>query len=243
MGIKRENNKDIDSPKYRSDGEERGYLNEGNREKRKSLKFSIRLVGLLILIGIVAMVVLKIMKLDWTSALFHSKGDMVSDVVVEREGTVTTISETSLEKVFEISELSTAEYAYNAVAYAYENDGITLKYYVAYEGLVTAGIDFSKIIIDVDENNKSITLKIPNCEILDTTVDFGSMQYIFENDKYNTETVSQEAYELSEADLAVRAEKEDDLLSLAKENATAAVEALVNPWVNQIESNYTVIIQ
>jgi predicted nucleic acid-binding Zn ribbon protein len=243
MGIKRESDKNIDSLKYGSNEEERVYLNERNREKRKNSKFSIRLVGLLILIGVVVMVVLKIMKIDWTSALFHSTGDMVSEVIEGQEGTVTTISETSLEEVFEISELSTADYAYNAVAYAYENDGITPKYYVAYEGMVTAGIDFSKIIIDVDENKKSITLKIPNCEILDTTVGFGSMQYIFENNKYNTETVSQEAYELCEVDLAVRAEKEEDLLSLAKENATAAVEALVNPWVNQIESDYTVIIQ
>ena len=243
MNIKRKSDKDINYPKYTVNGEERDSLNERNEKRNKRSKLGIRVVGLIVLCVFVVVMVSKFIDFNWTSSLFNSTGDMVSDVIVGHEGAVTTISETSLEEVFEISELSTADYAYNAVVHAYENDGITPKFYVAYEGMVTAGIDFSKIIIDVDENNKSITLKIPDCEILNTTVDFGSMKYIFENDKYNTETVSQEAYELCKTDLAERAKMEEDLLSLAKENATATVEALVNPWVKQIDGNYTVNIQ
>lgn len=243
MEVKKESENNIDSPKCKANGEEGDYLNEGKMGKRKRPKLGIKLFSLLILVGIVIIIVLKIIRFDWMSALFHGTGGIVSNAIVGQEGTVTTISETSLEEVFEISELTTADYTYNAVAYAYENDGITPKYYVAYDGMVTVGIDFSKISIDVDENNKSITLETPDCEILDTTVSFGSMQYIFEDDKYNTETVSQEAYELCETDLAKRVEKEQELLALAKENATAAVEALVNPWVKQIEADYTVIIK
>lgn len=240
MDTIREKDRGIDSPKDKANGEEKGFLNESNRERGERPKLRIRLVGLLILIGIVLVI---IFKFAFTSNLFHGAGNMVSDAIVGHEGTVTTISEASLEKVFEISELSTADYTYNAVAYAYENDGITPKYYVAYEGMVSAGIDFRKIVIDVNQDSKTITLKIPECEIQDTTVDFGSMKYIFKKDNYNTETVSQEAYKLCEADLAERAKMEEDLLSLAKENATDAVEALVNPWVKQIEADYTVNIQ
>lgn len=100
------------------------------------------------------------------------------DAIIGEEGTVTTISKASLEKVFEISELSTVDYSYNAVARAYEEDGATPKYYVAYEGTVTAGIDFSKIVIDIDEDTKIITITLPESEIQNTTVDFGSMDYI-----------------------------------------------------------------
>ena len=69
------------------------------------------------------------------------------------------------------------------------------------------------------------------------------MDYIFENKKYETETISQEAYEMCRADLAERAAKEKDLLALAQENAVTAVEALVNPWVQQLDEEYKVTIQ
>ena len=55
------------------------------------------------------------------------------------------ITASSLEKVLEIDELSTAEYTYNAVAKKHSQDGKEIKYYVAYEGKVTAGVDFEKI--------------------------------------------------------------------------------------------------
>ena len=109
--------------------------------------------------------------------------------------------------------------------------------------LVTAGIDFSKIMIDIDEDTKIITITLPESEIQNTMVDFGSMDYIFENKKYETETVSQEAYELCKTDLARRAAKENDLMTLAKENAVTAVEALVDPWVQQIDGEYKVNIK
>ena len=69
------------------------------------------------------------------------------------------------------------------------------------------------------------------------------MDYIFENKKYETETISQEAYEMCRADLAERAAKEKDLLALAQENAVTAVEALVNPWVQQLDEESKVTIQ
>ena len=69
------------------------------------------------------------------------------------------------------------------------------------------------------------------------------VEYIFENKKYETETVSQEAYELCKTDLARRAAKENDLMTLAKENAVTAVEALVDPWVQQIDGEYKVNIK
>ena len=215
-----------------------GEKKSKNKEKRTPV-IKIRITGGVILAVAAVVVILKVMNTDPLSGLFQN----AKDAVIGEEGTVTTISKLSLEEVFEISELSTVDYDYNAVARAYEEDGETPKYYVAYDGTVTAGIDFSKIVIDIDEDTKTISLTLPESEIQNTAVDFGSMDYIFENKKYETETVSQEAYEVCRADLAERAKKEKDLLALAKENAVTAVEALVNPWVQQLDEEYKVTIQ
>ena len=118
MNIKRKSDKDINSPKYTVNGEERDSSNERNEKRKKRSKLGIRVVGLIVLCVFVVVMVSKFINFNWTSSLFNSTGDMVSDVIVGHEGTVTTISETSLEEVFEISELSTADYAYNAVAHA-----------------------------------------------------------------------------------------------------------------------------
>lgn len=53
----------------------------------------------------------------------------------------------------------------------------------------------------------------------------------------------QEAYELCKKDLEERVEKEEELLEIAKENTMAVVEALVKPWVEQINNEYRVEIQ
>ena len=218
-----------------------GLIENSEKTEKKGAARIAKILGLIIvLIGIVV-IIAKVLNLP--SSLFEDMNGAVSGTIVGNDGTVTTISEASLEKIFEINELSTVNYAYNAIACAYGDDETTPEYYVAYNGTVTAGIDFGKIDISIDEDAKTITLKIPACEIQDTIVDFGSMEYIFEDDKYETENVSQEAYELCQSDLAKRAEKETDLLELAKENAATAVEALVNPWVNQIDSEYTIKIQ
>ena len=76
-----------------------------------------------------------------------------------KEGDVTTISQSSIEKILDISELSTLEYTYNAVAAGYDEDGKTLLYHVAYEGTVSAGIDFDKLKVKVNPDKKE-NLKI-----------------------------------------------------------------------------------
>ena len=153
---------------------------------------------------------------------------------------VHTISKASLEKMLEISDLSTLDYTYNAIANVNDEDGKP-KYHVAYKGTVTAGIDFSQIGIEFNE--KVITITIPEASVQNIDVDMGTMNFIFEKKKYETETVSQEAYAACREDLEKRAAEEPRLLSMAKENATEAVKALVEPWVQQVDKEYTVEIK
>lgn len=159
------------------------------------------------------------------------------------EGTLSTISKSSLEKIIEINELSTVEYTYNATVTKTKEDSSDIMYHVAYEGTVTAGIDFHEITFDIDEDKKVITITIPEIEIHDVSVNMGTMEYIFTKDKYETETISHEAYKLCKADLKKRVEDEDLLKKTAKENAVSSVEALFKPWIETVDKEYKVVIK
>ena len=179
---------------------------------------------------------------------FFKKGtvsltDNISQMITGEEGKVSTISKASLSKVFEISELSTADYIYNAVARAYDGDKTPVKYYVAYEGKVKAGIDFDKINFEIDEETKTIRITIPAIEFQEQTVDPGTLKYIFKDKKSERENIHQEAFELCERDLKEKIGKEKDLAALAEKNAIAVVKGLVEPWVAQIDSEYSITVQ
>lgn len=155
---------------------------------------------------------------------------------------LTTISKASLQKIVEINELSAVEYIYNATAAKYDEASQEVQYYVAYKGVVSAGIDFKMLGIAVDDEDKKITLTLPPVEILDIRVDMGTMDYIFMDDKYETETISQEAYKLCKQDLQQRITKEAPLYETARENASASVEALFRPCIEMMNKEYRLVI-
>jgi hypothetical protein len=159
----------------------------------------------------------------------------------EKEVTITTITESTIEEVFEISELQTAEYVYNAIVTADSDDGKKVKYYVSYEGTVTAGIDFNNIKIDIDNEKKEITLTVPEVSILGTRVN--NLDFIFTNKKYNEQDTYNEAYTLCKADLDERIESDEKFMSMAKENTSQVVEAMVSPWVSLIDAEYKVTVR
>ena len=160
-----------------------------------------------------------------------------------KDGTFSTISKASLEKLIEISDLSTLDYTYNAITTVYEEDGTTPKYYVSYDGTVTAGIDMEELDVSTDDEAKTISISLPEVTIQNVSIDMSSLDFIFEEEKYETETVSQEAYKACLNDLNKKASEEDSLLSIARENAIEAMDALISPWVKQLDSNYTVEIK
>lgn len=214
-----------------------------NKEKKKCPKFILIFLAIVVLAVTVYCVLshfdLGFKLVDITSNV----DDFVENDIIGTEGEVTTITESSLEEVFEISELQTADYIYNAITEVYDEDGKNREYYVAYEATVTAGIDFSKVIIKIDNERKTIAITIPEVTIQDTIVNPGTLEYIFEKDKYDNENVYKEAYAICQADIDKKASSESELLRLAKENAKQVIEALITPWVQQIDSEYTVTIE
>ena len=185
-----------------------------------------------IILGIVILIVLIVLIIGFKpGGVFHSSQNKVS-----------TVSKSSLEKVLETSQLTTLQYTYNAIAEVKKEFFDTIKYHVAYEGTVQAGIDFEDIDIDINEEKKLITITLPEVSIQNVIVSAESMEYIFNDDKYESETVASEAYSACVKDLQTRAEKEVQLLQMAKDNARDAVQALIEPWVKQVDEEYTIKI-
>ena len=208
------------------------------KKKPWILKYSIVFI---VLAATVLGIYFGISRLDLTPKM-DAVEEFVDDEIIGTEGEVTTISEAQIEEVFEINELQTADYIYNAVTRVYDTDGKTLKYYVAYEGKVTAGIDFSNVQVQVDEDSKTINISLPKVTVQDAIVEAGTLEYIFEDEEYNTDDVFKEAYTICQKDLDKRAVSEGKLLNIAKENAKQVVEAMIAPWVEQIDSTYSLNI-
>lgn len=149
------------------------------------------------------------------------------------------ISKTTLEKIINVSDLSTFEAVYNGIAKVVnEENSEKVDYYVSYDAKVKAGIDFEKIEITVDNENKVISVKLPEIEITDVNVDITSLDYIFENDKANTSTVSEQAYKKCIEDVRNESSSENAIYELAEQNAQNIIEALVSPFVEQLDAEY-----
>ena len=217
--------------------EEHKYKEKARRD-RKIRKFLV--LTILVLIGLMAIGI---------AIIYHFFRDDTDEGVIpavleqETYEAEVTFTESQLQDILETSELSTASYTYNSIVSAYAEDGVTVRYHVSYEGVIKAGVDFSDIIMKIDNESKTISLTLPEVQVMDMYIDAGTLDYIFVSEKYNIATVSQEAYNLSCSDLESKIANEEQLYVTARENAVAAVEALIKPWVEQVDEDYTVSIE
>ena len=149
------------------------------------------------------------------------------------------VTESQLEEIINVSELSTFTAVYNGVAQVMNQEKPEeTDYYVSYEARVDVGIDFSQIGIDKDDEEKVIRLTVPEVDITDVVVDIASLDYIFLNDKANAVAVSQEAYKACEEDVKNESAGQKDIFELAEQNAENIITALVRPIVEPL--GYTI---
>ena len=157
------------------------------------------------------------------------------------EPEVVTVS--TLEKIINVSELSTFTAVYNGIAQVMnEKNPEEIDYYVSYEARVNAGVDFEKIVISVDNEEKIIQISIPEVYITDVNVDIASVDFIFYNDKANTSTVTEAAFKACENDVKGESEKQAAILDLTKQNAINILTALVKPIVEQMDAEYQLVV-
>lgn len=149
------------------------------------------------------------------------------------------ISKSTLEKIIKVSDLSTFEAVYNGIAKVMNKEKPEeVDYYVSYDAKVKAGFDFKMVDITIDEEKKSILVKLPEVKITDINVDITSLDYIFMNDKANNATVSETAYKKCIEDVTKESNNENAIYELAEQNAHNIIEALISPFVEQLDSEY-----
>ena len=182
------------------------------QQKKKPVKYII----LILLLAVIAVAGV------WTA--FHIKEG--------RKETTTVISKTTLEKVLDISELSTGKAVYHGIAHVYDpkNDERVL-YHVAYDATVKAGIDTDKIKIKIE------------VQIQDIDVDMGTLDYMFESKRSQTESVSKDAYQAAIADVTKECKDNEEIKDLAKENAKNVVKGVLGTLLAQQEEAYTLEVK
>lgn len=154
------------------------------------------------------------------------------------------ITVSTLEKIINVSELSTFTAVYNGIAEVKnEKNPKKTDYYVSYEARVDAGIDFEKIKFTLDDAAKTIEVDIPDVYITEINVDISSLDFIFYNEKADGSTISQQAFKVCEADVKKESKEQEAILELAQQNAVNVVTALVRPIIEQLDSSYTLSVK
>ena len=86
-------------------------------------------------------------------------------------------------------------------------------------------------------------MSVPEIRNNKINVDISSMEFIFNNDKANTSTVSQQAYKACEEDAKQESEKQQAIYELAKQNACNVLRALIQPIVEQADAEFTLTVE
>lgn len=160
------------------------------------------------------------------------------------DGSEKVLTKQTLMKIVNVSELSTSTSIYNGVAKVMnEKKPEKVDYYVSYEAKVAAGIDFDKIEITVDPDEKKIVIKLPEAKITNIDVDVASMDFIFVDKRANKSTVTETALKACEADVDAESRQQSAILDLAQQNAVNVATALVKPFVEQLDEEYTLTVE
>ena len=153
------------------------------------------------------------------------------------------ITKATLMKIIDVSELSTSTSIYNGIAKVMnEKKNEKVDYYVSYEAKVSAGIDFDKVEMNVDNDSKKIEITLPVPYITNIDVDVASMDFIFVDKRANKSTVTETALKACEQDVKAESKDQTAILELAQQNAVNVVTALVKPFVEQLDEEYTLTI-
>lgn len=163
---------------------------------------------------------------------------------ISREDAPEIITKSTLEKIVNISDLSTFEAVYNGIAKVMnEKKPDKVDYYVSYEAKVKAGFDVERVELEVNDAKKVISVTIPEIKITGIDVDIASLDYIFMNDKANESTVSEQAYKKCIEDVENESSSENAIYTLAGKNAKDVITALINPFIEQLDDDYELTVK
>lgn len=163
-------------------------------------------------------------------------------IITNKKGETTITTKSELIKILDISELSSVEYVYNGIATKTKKDN-KVAYYVSYNGKVRAGVNIKDIKYDEDPINKKIIVTLPEIQIFDAIVEAGQLDFIFIDTNYDTETVHQEAFNLSKTALENTIKDDKEFYDKARENIESIVRATIEPIIDTKDNEYQLEIK
>lgn len=148
-----------------------------------------------------------------------------------------------------ICELATMECYYNNVAKYYEEDASGFlfwekdkDFWIEYSGIVTVGIDASRLAIEVD--GTTVTISLPPAEVLDCAVDSDSLtedSFYIADDSAKVKAEDQtQALQVAQQKMREEAENDSELLSDAQQLAQKLLEDYVNNLGEAVGVEYTI---
>ena len=146
-----------------------------------------------------------------------------------------------VKKILSDAPPTSMKYSYNSTVEAKDDKGKT-KYYALYRGYVKAWVDLSAIADDdirIDEDNKTVSITMPNVVLQEAKVENGSLELIFVQKKYDNVSTPAEANKLCEADIK-NAIKDRNLLKATKDNVATTIRALLIPL---LEPEYSLVVK
>lgn len=181
---------------------------------RRNKKISIKsLIWVPLIAGIVFLILVSVLKLN---GVFEKKEPEI-------------ITNSTLMRTVDVSELSTAEFIYNGIAEIYEGDDAdTVKCRVRYKARVKATINMDEITFDIDDEKKTVRPSLPKISLKASLDNQEGLSFIPENSKIDL----QEAMEACEKDVTAEAKENEELYQSAEENLQDVIEALTYPILN-----------
>ncbi len=154
----------------------------------------------------------------------------------------------SLVKIIEKSDLETVNITYNVIAKKCKEDDCDttsnnigdFKYVVSCKGTITAGIDFTKVKIDVDEENKKIVVEVPDA-IIKGEPNIGSIKFLNGNNVSADELPN--ARKLCQEVTKSKSQEDNQLIPEAKAQAITILEEFYSQWIKAYDPSYTVEVK
>lgn len=171
-------------------------------------------------------------------------------------GNIETKAKISLDKIVEKSDLETANITYNVIGKKCKNEKkcdlnsnkmSNFEYVVSCKGTLTAGIDFSKVKIDVQGD--TINVLIPKAKIIGEPnvdeSDFKKEKFIESEDGFlirnpiTGDDISK-AFDDAQNEMKKSAESDEQLLSTAQTRAKIIIEESINQFAGLSSKDYTI---
>lgn len=166
-----------------------------------------------------------------------------------KEGQIKMKVKSTLEKIVEKSDLETVTFTYNVIAKQCRdnevcdkttNDINNFKYVVSCKGSIVAGIDFKKIVVDVNQKNKKVVIKIPEAAIIDEP-NILSIKFLNGNELPASELPN--ARKLCQETIKEKSSVDEKLIPAAKEQSIIVLEEFYNQWIKAYNSSYRVEVK